>query len=130
MYSNNSKRSLSGSFRLSPREHGAINHLRYRRNMNLQHIATLLNRSVATVHRALNIRPLDHVDNRGQTRTAYKARAQAFVRRMSLMKLQLKTYLAGLVETVAEALENGALTATLQRLLSENSGSTDEDDPA
>lgn len=122
--------SLSGTFRVSPREHGAINYLRYRRRMNIAHIASLMERSLATVHRVLSLRVLDHVDNRGQAKSVYQGRARSFAAGRALMRLQLKTWLRGLTDTVIEAFENKTLTAALTRLLTENSEGEEDEDPA
>lgn len=122
--------SLSGSFRVSSREYGAINYLRYRRRMNLSHIAELLDRSLATVHRVLSLRVVDAVDNRGQTKSVYQGRARSFAVGRALMRLQLKTWLRGFADTVIEAFENQALTAALMKLLTENSEGDEDEDPA
>ena len=121
--------SLSGSFRVSPREHGAINYLRYRRRMNLTHIAELMERSVATVHRVLSLRVVDHVDNRGQTKSVYQGRARSFAAGRALMRLQIKTWLRGFADTVIEAFEDRTLTAALIRLLTESSEGEEDEDP-
>lgn len=122
--------SLSKTFRVSSREHGAINYLRYRKKLNIAHIAVLAKRSVATVHRVLSIRVVDHVDNRGQTKAVYQSRARNFAAGRALMKLQLKTWLRGFADTVVEAFEDRVLTAALIRLLSENSEGEEDEDPA
>lgn len=115
---------------MSSREHGAINYLRYRHGMNISHIADLAGRSLATVHRVLSIRPIDHVDNRGQTKSVYQGRARSFAAGRALMRLQLKTWLRGFADTVIEAFEDRTLTAALIRLLSENSEGEEDEDPA
>ncbi len=121
--------SLSGKFRVAPREYGAVNYLRYRRQMNIAHIAELMGRSLATVHRILSMRPVDHVDNRGQTKSVYQSRTRSFALGKNLMRLQIKTWLRGLADTVTEALEDRTLTAALIRLLSEISEGDEDEDP-
>lgn len=130
MISNSSYASLSGSFRLSPREYGAINYLRYRKQMNIAQISELLNRSMSTVHRVLSIDRIGNIDNRGRTRTECINVRRIFKMSKHLLSLQLKTYLQGFIDTVAEALENGALADALKAILSENTGLEDEEEPA
>ncbi len=122
--------SLSRTFRVSSREHGAINYLRYRQGLNIAHIANLAGRSLATVHRVLSIRVVDHVDNRGQTKSVYQGRASSSAAGRALMRLQLKTWLRGFADTVIEAFEDRTLAAALIRLLSENSEGEEDEDPA
>jgi len=98
--------------------------------MNIAHIAALMERSLATVHRVLSLRVVDAVDNRGQTRAMYQGRTRSFAAGRALMRLQLKTWLRGFADTVIEAFEDKTLTAALMKLLSENSEGDEEEDPA
>ena len=129
MISTTKHTSLSRTFRVSSREYGAINYLRYRQGLNIAHIADLAGRSLATVHRVLSLRVVDHVDNRGQTKAVYQGRARSFAASRALMRLQLKTWLRGFADTVIEAFEDRTLTAALIRLLTENSEGEDDAEP-
>ncbi len=97
--------------------------------MNLAHIAELMGRSVATVHRILSLRVVDHVDNRGQTKSVYQGRTRSFALGKNLMRLEIKTWLRGLADAVTGALEDRTLTIALMKLLSESSEGDEDEDP-
>lgn len=118
--------SLSQSFRLTPREYGAVNYLRYNKRMNMEHIASLLGRSLATVHRVTNLNNIGRVDNRGQQANQVNVRRYQFAVSKPMMKLSLRLWLRGLVDSLSEAFD----ARIVKRLVSESSGDEDAEDPA
>ena len=127
MASTQSYGSLSGSFRLTDREHGVIQYLRLRKRMNVQHIASLLGRSLSTVHSALeNVRHLEHVDNRGQTKRIFGIRRLQFDMSRTQFRLGLKLLFKGMVQSIPEAFD----LTVIRKIVTENSGDEDAEDPA
>lgn len=118
--------SLSGSFRLTPRESGAVNYLRYAKRMNMEQIASLLGRSLATVHRVTNLNKVGRVDNRGQCANAVNVRRYQFAMARPMMKLSLRLWLRGLADSLNEAFD----ARIVKRILSESSGDEEDQDPA
>jgi IS30 family transposase len=126
MVSSNTYGSLSGSFRLTPRESGAVNYLRYTKRMNMDQIASLLGRSLATVHRVTNLNRVGRVDNRGQCANAVNVRRYQFAMARPMIRLSLRLWLRGLVDSLSEAFD----ARIVKRILSESSGDEDAEDPA
>jgi IS30 family transposase len=118
--------SLSQSFHLTPRESGAVNYLRYAKRMNMEQIASLLGRSLATVHRVTNLNRVGSVDNRGQCANAVNVRRYQFAMARPMMKLSLRLWLRGLVDSLSEAFD----ARIVKRIISESSGDEEDQDPA
>jgi len=118
---------LSASFRLTPREYGAIQYLRFTKRMNMQHIATVLGRSLATIHRVTGpLKIAGHVDNRGQSASQVNQRQYQFINSKPTIKLSVRLWLRGLVDSLAEAFDK----RVIRLALSESSGDEDPEDPA
>lgn len=130
MISKSSYGSLSGAFRLTSREYGAVNYMRRRMNMNLTHIASALGRSVASIHRVIRVGAPCPVDNRGQTKTAYGNRRYAFDMNKRSLRLRVRMYFLGIVDTLQEALDAQSIPLPLLKKLSESTGDSEEEDPA
>lgn len=131
MISQSSYGSLSGTFRLSSKEYGAINYLRHTRKWNLAHIAETLGRSLATIHRVLEISNLSNIDNRGRKQVEARNLNTQFQQNLRIFKIQVKLWLDGYVDTIKDAMAEGVVSWTLvKQLLSENSADTEDEDPA
>lgn len=122
------RRNLSVNFRLTPQEYGAINYLRFRKGMNLAHISDILGRSLATIHRVTDMLTHETVDNRGQRHTAYATRQLAFSKQVKTLRLRLKMWFTGLVDTLEEALEMNLVPLAL--IASENIIEEEDEEPA
>lgn len=98
--------------------------------MNVAHIAELLKRSLATVHRVLTLNPYEHIDNRGQTRTQ-QLNTKAFYERMKpVFQVRLKMWLNGAAETLKEAMEAPVVSwDAVKGLLSESRAGSDSEEP-
>lgn len=98
--------------------------------MNVAHIAELLHRSLATVHRVLSLNPFERIDNRGQTRTQYLNGKSHYLRMKPVFRIRLKLWLDGLCQTMKEAMESPVVSWDLvKRLLSESREYTDVEEP-
>lgn len=118
---------LSESFRLTPREYGAIQFLRFNKRLNMEHIASLLGRSLATIHRVTDpLKKYASVDNRGQTVNQVNARRYQYTTSKSMVRLGVRLWLKGLVDSMQEAFD----MRVIRRLVSESSGDEDDQDPA
>ena len=122
--------SLSGSFRLQSREYGAVNYMRRKMGMNISHIATVLGRSPASIHRVIRIGSHCPVDNRGQTRTTSNNRRYNYLMNRRSLRIRIRMWFHGIVDTLQEALEVRNLPLPLLRKLSESCADEDEEDPA
>ena len=122
--------SLSGSFRLTSREYGAVNYLRHRKRMNLKNIAEVLGRSPASVHRVLRIGNNLNIDNRGQTRTTSNNRRYSYLMNRRTLRIRIRMWFHGIVDTLQEALEVRNIPLPLLKKLSESSDSEEDEDPA
>ena len=125
---NTSYGNLSGNFRLASREYGAVNFLRNKMRMNIDHIAKVLGRSKASVHRVIRISGLPRIDNRGQTKNAWKVRQYDFDHMKHNLRIKVKLYLKGLVDTLDEALV--IRMVPLSFFECENSDGEEDEDPA
>ena len=120
--------SLSGSFRLTNREYGAVNYLRYAKRMNIAHIAKILDRSLSTIHHAVSLNILEHLDNRGQSKTEAKNRNANFSFNEKALRIRIKMWLIGLCDTIKEAMQTPL--APLPLIVTENTGDEQDEDPA
>ena len=128
MVSISSYGSLSGSFRLTNREYGAVNYLRYARRMNIAHIAEVLDRSLSTIHHAASMNIHEHIDNRGQSKVVAKNRSRIFAFERLVLKTRVKMWLVGLCESLAEAMKTPV--APLPLIVTENTVDEEAEDPA
>ena len=115
---------LSGSFRLTGKEYAACSYLRANRKMSVNHIAKLLGRSTASVHRVLELAGIGG-ENRGKPASVHAARITAFTKQMRMLRMSLRAYFLGLVTTLREAFDEVALG----NLLTENSDCSTGDEP-
>ncbi len=122
--------SLSGKFRLSSREYGAVNYMRRRMGMNMSHIAEVLGRSPASVHRVLRIGNALNIDNRGQTRTTSNNRRYNHLMNRRTLRIRIRMWFHGIVDTLQEALEVRNIPLPLLKKLNESSDSEEDEDPA
>ena len=131
MLSATSYGSLSGSFRLTNKEYGAINYLRYSRRWNIAHIADILGRSLSTVHRVLTISNLERLDNRGRKQSEARSCEASYRGNKPTLRIQLKLWFDGYVDTLKQAMAQGVVSWTLVKmLLTENSIASQDEDPA
>jgi hypothetical protein len=94
--------------------------------MNMEQIASLLGRSLATVHRVTNLNKVGRVDNRGQSENQVNVRRYQFAIARPMIKLSLRLWLRGLVDSLNEAFD----ARIVKRILSESSGDEEDLDPA
>ena len=148
--------SLSGSFRLTCREMSSIQVMRGKMNMSINHIATTMRRSTATIQGYLKIAGMvGMIDNRGKTQTQHQNRILAFQNRVGKIRAAFNLYKNGKAGTFLEALQmtirgfgrvppqeeyttgqtNGTKKGTLQdsgdgQEANENSTTEEEEEPA
>ena len=130
VYSKHSYGNLSGNFRLTSREYGAVNYMRRKMGMNLKHISEVLGRSPASVHRVLRIGNALNIDNRGQTRTTSNNRRYNHLMNRRNLRIRIRMWFHGIVDTLQEALEVRNIPLPLLKKLSESSTLEEDEDPA
>ena len=152
----NNYNSLSGSFRLSNHERVAVQILRGKLGMSINHISKTMRRSTATIQGYLKIAGMvGMIDNRGKTQTQHQNRILAFQNRVGKIRAAFNLYKNGKAGTFLEALAmtirnfgrvppqeeyttgqtNGTKKGTLQdsgdeQEANENSGEGEEEEPA
>lgn len=152
----NNYNSLSGSFRLSNHERVAVQILRGKLGMSINHISKTMRRSTATIQGYLKIAGMvGMIDNRGKTQTQHQNRILAFQNRVGKIRAAFNLYKNGKAGTFLEALQmtirnfgrvppqeeyttgqtNGTKKGTLQdsgdeQEANENSGEGEEEEPA
>lgn len=119
--------SFSGSFRVGARELCAMQYMRYVKHMSMNHIASVLNRSVATVY--------DHVagtswDNRENPHMSRIKGVWHFKASANTIRMQVWMFLEGIFEDISEAFKDQSVPITLlRRFLTENWLLGEEQDP-
>lgn len=126
--------SLTGTYRLAPRERFAIQEL-HRRRLGQGQIAQLLGRSTSTVnsHVADSVEKgyIAENDNRRHAPLTRTRGRNAFLSGLTILRVKVKLYLRGIIDTLKEALNitpGQALAVALSE--AENTPGEQQEDPA
>ncbi len=126
---------ISGSFRLSARECDVIHNLRIRQRISVNHIASILSRSVDTIHHVCELFEATagvKIDNRKTTPASRSKGRASTLSRISRFRLGARFYIMGLFDTVTEAMSSDAAKRIGDYIMeqSEKSGDEEEEDPS
>jgi hypothetical protein len=126
---------LSRFYRINNKEAQVISHLRVRMKMSVNHIASLLGRSTASIHTFsswYNEIPGVNVDNRRNSPRARSLGVISFKSKMLDLRIRIGLYLRGVVASLEEALalRQGTLSIFFEPIEeSENSDDEQEKEP-